>query len=107
VTPPAYTVVEADSAFSDYVAISTYVEEATSDRALADRTVDAIRSAVASLGQTPQRGVPRDDLREGLRLLFFRRRTVIAYDIDKTRNVVRVLRVFYGSQDYEALLSSP
>jgi plasmid stabilization system protein ParE len=107
VTPPAYTVVEAESAFSDYVAISTYIEQATGDRALADRTIDTIRSAVASLSHAPRRGVPRDDLREGLRLLFFRRRTVIAYDIDETNNLVSVLRVFYGGQDYEALLSSP
>jgi plasmid stabilization system protein ParE len=39
-------------------------------------------------------------------LLFFRRRTVIAYDIDRERHVVRVLRVFYSGQDYEALLVS-
>lgn len=106
-TPPAYTVAEAESAFSDYVAISTYIEEATGDRALADRTIDAIRSAVASLRHAPRRGVPRDDLRDGLRLLFYRRRTVIAYDIDETHSLVRVLRVFYGGQDYEALLSLP
>ncbi len=105
-TLTVFTVVEAESVFSDYVAINAYIENATGDRALADRTVDAIRAAVGGLRHIPQRGVPRDDLREGLRLLFFRRRTVIAYDIDRERHVVRVLRVFYGGQDYEALLVS-
>ena len=101
----AYTVVEAASVFNDYLAISTFIEQATGDRDLADRTVDSIRRAVASLSHTPRRGVPRGDLRQGLRLLFYRRRTVIAYDVDEHRTLVRVLRVFYGGQDYEALLS--
>jgi plasmid stabilization system protein ParE len=50
------------------------------------------------------RGVARDDLLPGLRITHFRKRTIIAYLLD--REVVFIVGVFYGGQDYEAALAS-
>jgi plasmid stabilization system protein ParE len=40
-----------------------------------------------------------------LRIVPFKTRTAIAFEIDEDNEVVRVLRVFYGGQDYDAALS--
>jgi plasmid stabilization system protein ParE len=48
------------------------------------------------------RGVARDDLLPGLRITHFRNRTIIAYLLGS--EVVSIVGVFYGGQDYEAAL---
>ena len=99
-----YRVEEKPDVLFDYIAIAEHVERWTGDRALADRTVDAIRAFITSLKTTPHRGVKRDDLRPGLRIVPFKKRTAVAIEIDDRAGVVTVLRVFYGGQDYEAVL---
>lgn len=47
------------------------------------------------------RGIARDDLEPGVRLLSFESRVVILYRIEGDR--VRIARLFYGGRDYEAL----
>lgn len=102
-----WRVEEKPEVLADYAAITRHVEAWTSDRGLADRTVDAIRAFVKGLAETPHRGTRRDVLRRGLRIVPFRKRTAIAFEIDDDRGVVTVLRVFYGGQDYEAVLARP
>lgn len=46
--------------------------------------------------------VARDDVRAGLRITHFKKRTIIAYDVEGTQ--VSILGIFYGGQDYETLL---
>lgn len=53
----------------------------------------------------PHRGVPREDIRPGLRLTHHKGRTVIAYAVDDEHLVVSVLGVFYGGQDHERVLT--
>ncbi len=53
----------------------------------------------------PLRGVPREDIRPGLRVTHHKGRTLIAYAIDESARIVSVLGIFYGGQDYEAALS--
>ena len=100
-----YRVEEKPDVFDDYIAIAAHVDRWTSDRALADRTVDAIRAFIKSLNSVPDRGTKRDDLRPGLRIVPFKKRTAIAIEIDDEAKVVAILRVFYGGQDYEAVLN--
>ena len=50
----------------------------------------------------PQRGTRREDIRPGLRITNYRKRAVIAFSIDA--EVVSILGVFYGGQDYETTL---
>lgn len=104
-TDKRYRVEEKPDAFFDYQAIAEHVERWTGDRALADRTVDAIRDFIKSLSTLPHRGTKRDDLRPGLRIVPFKRRTAIAIEVNDHAGVVTVLRVFYGGQDYETVLS--
>lgn len=70
--------------------------------AAADRFVRGIEARCEALCETPQLGVARPDLREGVRVFSFRRRVAIAYRIED--EAVLILRVFYGGQDYEAIM---
>lgn len=106
-TAREYRVEEKPDAFHDYRAIAEHIERWTGDRALADRTIDVIRDFIKSLSKVPHRGTKRDDLRPGFRIVPFRRRTAVAIEIDDKNGVVTVLRVFYGGQDYEAVLRRP
>lgn len=99
-----YRVEEKPDVFFDYLAITEHIERWTGDRALADRTVDTIRAFLKSLNTLPHRGIRRDELRPGLRIVPFKKRTAVAIEIDDEARVVTVLRVFYGGQDYEAVL---
>ncbi len=51
-----YSVEEKPDVLGDYVAITRHIERWTRDRALADRTVDAIRAYIKVLGDMPVRG---------------------------------------------------
>jgi toxin ParE1/3/4 len=51
----------------------------------------------------PLQGLARGDLRPGLRVFAYRRRVVIAYRV--LDEEVEVIRVIFGRQDYEAILS--
>jgi toxin ParE1/3/4 len=53
-----------------------------------------------SLKIFPVRGTQRDDIRAGLRVIGFRKRVSIAFEV--TGNIVTILGVFYGGQDFEA-----
>lgn len=70
--------------------------------AIAERFTNAIVERCEHLDEAPLIGVPRDDIRRGLRTMFFRRRVVIAYAV--AAKVVTLLAIFYGGQDYETLL---
>lgn len=65
----------------------------------AARYIDAIVDFCESLATFPWRGVPRDDLLPGLRMTHYRKRTVIAYQVNG--QVVSIVGLYYGGQDYE------
>ena len=55
-----------------------------------------------SLRTFPLRGTRRDDVRPGLRITNYKKRAVIAFDVDA--DVVPIIGVFYGGQNYETIL---
>jgi plasmid stabilization system protein ParE len=57
-----------------------------------------------SLSTFPLRGTKRDDVRPGLRTTHYKKRTVIAFDVDA--DVVSIIGIFYGGRDFEAILKS-
>jgi toxin ParE1/3/4 len=69
---------------------------------IAARYTDAIVSCCESLSTFPHRGVQRDDVRLGLRITNYKKRSVIAFDV--TEEQVSIVGVFYGGQDYESVL---
>jgi toxin ParE1/3/4 len=55
-----------------------------------------------SLAEFPGYGTPREDIRPGARMIPFRRRVTIAYSVRGTQ--IRILGIFDGGRDFEALL---
>lgn len=78
-----------------------YIAEAASPD-IAARYTEAIVSHCESLRTFPLSGTRRDDVRPGLRITHYRKRVVIAYDVDA--GVISIIGVFYGGQDYETML---
>lgn len=66
------------------------------------RFSEAIVTFCESLRMFPYRGTLRDDLRPGLRITNYKRRAVVAFTVNA--ELVSIIGVFYGGQDYEAIL---
>lgn len=69
--------------------------------ATAQRYTTAIVDHCATLSRFPHRCTPRDDIRPGLRVTNYKRRSIIAFHIDEVERRVVIDGVFYGGQDYE------
>ncbi|MCL4783409.1 MAG: type II toxin-antitoxin system RelE/ParE family toxin [Bryobacterales bacterium] len=98
-----YTVVFSPRARDQIIALNAYIAETASPR-IADRYTDAIASFCFSLATFPERGTRRDDIRPGVRVTNYRKRSVIAFTVDTQAEQETILGVFYGGQDYEAAL---
>jgi toxin ParE1/3/4 len=48
--------------------------------------------------------MPRDDIRPGLRITNYRKRAVIAFEVDDALARVSILGVYYGGRDFERAL---
>ncbi|OEZ00377.1 MULTISPECIES: type II toxin-antitoxin system RelE/ParE family toxin [Stenotrophomonas] len=71
------------------------------------RYSEAIVAYCETFALFPLRGVKRDDILPGVRMTHFKSRTVISLRVDEDNHVVSILGVFYGGQDYEAVLREP
>ncbi len=80
-------------------------EKASAD--VARRFVSAILDHIDGILVFPLAGRPRDDVRLGMRTITFKKRTLLAYEVDESSGelVVNVLGVFHGGQDWETALS--
>ncbi|MGD0293887.1 MAG: type II toxin-antitoxin system RelE/ParE family toxin [Terracidiphilus sp.] len=94
-----HSVVYAPEAEAQLVAIYFHIAAAASPE-IAARYTDAIVKQCESLKTFPMRGALRNDIRSGLRVFGFRRRVSIAFEV--TADVVTILGIFYGGQDFEA-----
>ena len=98
-----YSVVFSPEAQEQLVTLYRYVANATSPMIAAQYT-EAIMGYCETLRTFPYRGTMRDDVRPGLRVTNYKKRAVIAFDVDSELDRVSILGVFYGGQDYEAIL---
>lgn len=96
----AYSVVFAPEAEGNLVDLYEYIAEHASP-AIAERYTSAIVTYCEDLSTLPHRGTRRDDIRAGLRITNYKRRAVIAFEVDDEAAMVSVLGVFYGGRDYE------
>ena len=96
-----YTVVFTPEAESQLAALYRYIAQAASPE-VAQRYLDAIVTYCEGLQSFPHRGSQRDDIRPGLRVTNYKGRCVVAFAV--TNKLVSVIGVFYGGQDYEAVL---
>ncbi|WP_339492960.1 type II toxin-antitoxin system RelE/ParE family toxin [Pseudomonas sp. EA_15y_Pfl2_R67] len=99
----AYTVEFAPEALEQLAALYRYIATAASPE-IAHRYTDAIVSYCEELQTFPHRGNQRDDIRPGLRITNYHKRTVIAFAVEADQ--VSILGVFYGGQDFEGALQS-
>src|SRR5688572_11675467 len=78
---------------------------ATAD--IARRFVSAILEHIDGILLFPLAGRSRDDVRPGMRTTTYRKRTLVAYEVDGSSGevVVNVLGVFHGGQDWEVTLN--
>lgn len=89
------------SAEADLLQIYRWVHEASGSPEVAERFLDRLLRRCDRIGDAPRGGRPRDDLEPGLRTVPFERSAVIAYRVEVDR--VRIVNVFYGGRDFEAL----
>ena len=97
----SYRVIFTPEAEEQLAALYGYIASAASAD-IAARYTEAIVGCCESLCTFPHRGTMRDDVRPGLRLTHYKKRTVIAFDVDG--ECVSVIGVFYGGQDHETIL---
>ena len=96
-----YRVVFAPEAQTQLLELYRHIEVAASPM-IAERYTHAIITYCESFEQFPLRGTRRDDIRKGLRITNYKKRAVIAFDVDG--DCVSILGIYYGGQDYEAVL---
>lgn len=96
-----YRVVFSPEALEQLAELYRYLADVASPDIAAQYT-EAIVNYCESLRRFPLRGTIRDDVRPGLRITNYKGRTVIAFDVDT--EVVSIIGVFYGGQDYETIL---
>jgi toxin ParE1/3/4 len=65
---------------------------------IAARYTDAIATYCESLQTFPMRGTKRDDVRPGLRITHYRKRTIIAFTVEA--DLVSILGILYAGQEY-------
>lgn len=80
--------------------------KATAD--IARRFVSAILVHIEGIPTFPFAGRARDDVRPGMRTTTYKKRTLVAYEVDETSGelVINILGVFHGGQNWEAALSA-
>ncbi len=98
-----YRVVFAPEAQEQLTALYRYIAAAASP-AIAERYTSAIVTYCEGLQTFPHRGTRRDDIRPGLQITNYKKRTVIAFDVNA--ETVSIIGVFYGGRDYETILQS-
>jgi plasmid stabilization system protein ParE len=94
-------VVFSPEAEEQLAALYRYIATAASPD-IAARYTEAIVSYCETLQTFPRRGALRDDVRPGLRITNYKKRAVIAFDVNAAQ--VSIIGVFYGGQNYETIL---
>lgn len=91
-----YAVVFSPEARDDLLRLYSYIA-ARSDAERAIGYIERIEGFCQGLSTFPERGMPRDDLFPGLRIVGFERRVTIAFHIDP--GMVTIDRILYGGRD--------
>ena len=99
--PARFHVTFSRRALEQFLELEIYVAEA-SYSTRAERFIDSLIDHCEQLSTFPHRGVVRNDIRPGLRVTHYRKRTVIAFVVLENR--VEILGIFHGGRDYAAIL---
>lgn len=99
-----YRIVFSPEAEEQLVALYNHIADAASPDIAAQYTESIIQHC-EKLHTFPIRGVQRDDVRPGLRTTNYKKRTIIAFEVDTEAHQVSIVGLYYGGQDYENILS--
>jgi len=97
-----YTVEFAPEAESQLLALYFHIALVSSPNIATDYT-NSIIEQCQTLSTFPNRGTKRDDIRSGLRVFGYRKRVSIAFAV--VEDVVTILGIYYGGQNFEGLLN--
>ncbi len=97
----SYRVIFSPEAEEQLVVLYIYIA-AKNSPSVAKIYIDAIVGYCEGMCNSPHRGTVRDDVRPGLRITNYKGSAVIAFDV--VDELVSVIGVFYGGQDYETIL---
>ncbi len=97
-----YTVVFTPEAEAQLVELYVYIAAEASPE-IGARFTDGILTFCESLSTFPARGTRRDDIRPGLRITSYRKHVAIVFHVSEDR--VDIVGIFYGGQDYDAVLT--
>lgn len=97
-----YSVIFTPEAAGQLDSLYGYVAAAASPE-VALRYTNAIVSYCEGLSTFPHRGTRRDDIRPGLRVTNYKKRAVIAFNVDA--KLVSIIGIYYGGQDFESDLN--
>lgn len=97
-------VVFAPEAEQQLLDLYRYIAAAASPETAA-RYTEALISHCEKLVTLPERGTRRDEIRRGLRITHYRKRTSIAFTVRPDR--IEILGVFHAGRDYTKLLQEP
>jgi toxin ParE1/3/4 len=90
-------VIFSQSAEDDLIAIYDYIaERASADIAL--QFIERIEAYCLGFATAPERGTKRDDLRPNLRMVGFRRRATILFEVDRRKKRVVIHGVYYAGR---------
>jgi len=92
-----------EGALEDLSAIRRHIADA-SGRSAADRFLCRVLQHFEGFASAPKRGVAREDLRPGLRVVGWRRVLTLAFVVDDAAAQVTILAVYYRGRDVEAAL---
>jgi toxin ParE1/3/4 len=84
--------------------LEAFIETASGSERIAEGYTDAIKAYCESMTTAPERGIKRDDLAPGLRITNYKGAAVIAFVVEN--DLVSFVDVFYGGQDYDAILAT-
>ncbi len=89
-------------AMTDLQIIHDYISQRGGKR-VADKYILNMYKYCLSMGTFPERGICRDDIWQGLRLVGYKRKATIATEIKN--NQLRIVRIFGRGQNIELELS--
>ena len=94
-----YRVVRHPLVDRDIARIAAYLLEFTTPASVAGK-IAALDRDVDALGDNPHRGSRRDEIFPGLRAIPSAGKGVIAFEINETSRVVRILSITWGGADW-------
>ena len=90
---------------NDLVDLYRYIAQASGSIETAFRFTERLRAACFNPEDFSERGAPRNDTKEGLRILTHERKTVAVYFVKGDQVIIN--NIFHAGRDWEAFIANP